>query len=395
MMTPVRVLLVAVLAVSAARAGCPSKCRCMKQAVNCTGGGLESVPSFEGLELQPSAIDLSFNEIMTIGSMDFNFDAAADIKVLNLTDNSIFDVSERAFLEMTGLQEIYLAKNLLEVVPDLFVEDNSNLVLLDLSGNFFEEDTPKIHSQTLEALDLSLSKISTFTEENVMYIPNLKILNLSNNNLQIVDPAVFDALPNLISVNVYYNIWECSEKTIHLFDYLLSRNLTEISDPVRCLNEQKLFLEIYTKEGGGVDINQIALEELMKEELEENDEDYLYNDDEESTADQPVADKELQEIAEEIANSSSIEPSMDVVINEDVNIFVLGQPDTFFERKYQYFFTDSLVVLVAAMAFVLTFLSGLFIGFCVVGRSNMRLRSRRNMNSSTSTLISKLTEDIA
>lgn len=249
------------LALANANAGCPSKCTCSEAVVNCTSAFLESIPNFETLDVAPTSIDLSVNEIIYIQSTDFSFDGSSKVQYLDLDDNSILDINENAFLEMTELKEITLAKNLLESVPPMLIEQNQNLLLLDLSGNYFDVNNLELHSNSLEVLDLSSSKISSFTEENIKYLPNLKILNLRFNNLKSIEPSVFDK-PNLLFVDLYYNMWECSQKTIDLFNFVLKRNLTEIIEPITCVTDDgNTYKNIYTRDGP-VDIDSLNLDDL-------------------------------------------------------------------------------------------------------------------------------------
>lgn len=283
------------IALATTNAGCPSKCTCSEAVVNCTSVFLEAVPNFESLDVAPTSIDLSVNEIINIESTDFSFDGSSKVQYLYLADNSILDVQESAFLEMSELQEIYLARNLLESVPPMLIEENRNLVLLDLSGNFFDMNSLELHSDSLEVLDLSSSKISSFTEDNIQYLPNLKVLNLRFNNLKFIEPSVFNK-PNLLSVDVYYNVWECNQNTIDLFNFLVLRNLTEIKDPIKCITDDQNYKDIYTRNGPV--IASLNVEESNKIETEPKDVPDYYDlrDDAELTWEPYPYESDLQQI---------------------------------------------------------------------------------------------------
>lgn len=456
------VALSALLLISPVKAGCPSTCTCSSDFINCSRASLEAVPYFESTDVHPGVIDLSENEIINIGSTDLSFDGSSSVQVVYLNDNSLLDVNEKAFLEMPDLQEVYLNRNLLEGVPDNLIDGNENLVLLDLSGNYFSENTPSLHSQSLEILDLSSSKISSFTEDNIKYLPNLKVLNLRFNNIRYIDSSIFQNR-SLLGVDVYYNIWECSSKTIELFDFLVTKNLTEIKEPIRCAHDDGSYSDIYTKEGpvpeqeylqspqfdsqviedsrdgfipdtnadqgisedtydeisfGGLDDEKLDLpseDDLIPSgnnnavdspsdnvDDEDNNTDILRailsdsNDNENNinTNEEPLKEVLQESLAQPTANDSTA----NIIINEEVNIIMFGsENDPPMEREfYRFYFTDNLIVLIGVSAFILTFMSGIIIGFYAISnRSFARMRSRRDINASTNTLISKLTDDIA
>lgn len=436
---------------SRAKAGCPSTCACTSDSINCSRASLDAVPYFESTDVHPTVIDLSENAIINIASTDLSFDGSGSVQVVYLNDNSLLDVNEKAFLEMPELQEVHLNRNLLGGVPDNLIDGNDKLVLLDLSENYFSETTPSLHSQSLEILDLSSSKIASFTEENIKYLPNLKVLNLSYNNIKHIDISVFQNR-SLLGVDVYFNIWECSSKTVELFDFLVGKNLTEIKDPIKCAHEDGSYSNIYTREGpvseqeysmqipqfdsqvieeskdGFLpdlpDADQGISEEIYDEiniddeklEGEDNTVDILNEmisaDDNEADNDGNGDNAELSSAEVEDAVKEALEGILEqpdgandtaanIVINESVNIIMFGaeNSDPPLEREffpYRFYFTDNLVVLIGVSAFILTFLSGIIIGFYAIGnRSFSRMRSRRDINASTNTLISKLTDDIA
>lgn len=280
-------------------AGCPSKCTCSDAVVNCTAVSLEAVPNLESLDVEPTSIDFSGNEIINIQSTDFSFDGSSKVQYLYLSDNSILDIHESAFLEMSELKEIYLARNLLESVPPMLIEENKNLVLLDLSGNFFDMNNLELHSDSLEVLDLSSTKISSFTEDNIKYLPNLKVLNLRFNNLKYIEPSVFNN-PNLLSVDVYYNVWECNQNTIDLFNLLVSRNLTEIKDPIKCVTNDDKYKDIYTRNGPVLDSLNLEDTNKIEEELKELPDYYDLRDDAEINWDPYLDDTDTKQLVESL-----------------------------------------------------------------------------------------------
>lgn len=302
--------------VSITSAGCPSMCQCSDSLLSCTSESLEGVPNLESLEIAPQTIDLSDNSIYSILATDFSFDGVENVEYLHLNNNRIVDIHEKAFSELKNVKEINLNTNSLDNVPPMFVADNKQLVSLDLSNNFFDLVTPEIYSESLEALDLSSTKISSFTEANIKYLPKLKILNLSYNRLKAIDPIVFANSPYLLAVDLTGNFWNCDQKTIDLFNYLTDKGFTDVTDPVKCVTEDGFYQDIYTS-AGPVDIFSISLEgfEESPSEPKQEAEDSVIGNNEE--ADDPLIEKE-PELPQENANGElNEELDEDVVESAD------------------------------------------------------------------------------
>ncbi|KAG5899976.1 hypothetical protein JTB14_034545 [Gonioctena quinquepunctata] len=230
-------------------AGCPAVCNCSETSVLCMENGLETIPSFRTLENDPVIIDLSGNKIDIIGPDDLSFEKTNLVKEVYLNKSDIFDIDYEAFDEMENLQELYLADNLLNSIPDNLIEDLPNMVLLDLSNNYFSGKMPVIKSQSLEVLALANCKITTITSDSLKHLPNLRILILQQNNIKFVDPKVFESVPKMFFVRLSYNMWECSCKTMELFEFLARKKFVDSSEPYKCSANGGKSVDIFGKRG--------------------------------------------------------------------------------------------------------------------------------------------------
>ncbi|KAJ8940454.1 hypothetical protein NQ318_007155 [Aromia moschata] len=228
--------------------GCPSMCNCSESSVLCIQKDLESVPSFESLLNDPIIIDLSGNKINMIDGDDFTFDKSDRVKEIYLNSTELLDIDSEAFDELENLQELYLGDNLLNSLPETLIEDLPNMILLDISNNHFSGDMPKIRSKSLEVLAVANSKVTNIPVDSLKELPNLKMLLLQQNNINTIDPAVFDGInKNSFFVRLSYNAWDCSCDNIELFEFLAGRRFIDTSEPYQCIGEGGKYVDIYGK----------------------------------------------------------------------------------------------------------------------------------------------------
>ncbi|CAG9828066.1 unnamed protein product [Diabrotica balteata] len=167
---------------------CPSMCKCTEEQVDCISRDIEEVPDFESLTNHPQVIDLSGNKIAMIGPYDLSFEKSYMVKELYLNNSEVIDVDNEAFDDLENLQMLYLGENLLRVVPEDFVGELTELILLDLSGNPFEGKMPVVRSDSLEVLALAKCQITEVTAEALTYLPNLRLLSTSRKQHSVHKP---------------------------------------------------------------------------------------------------------------------------------------------------------------------------------------------------------------
>lgn len=226
------------------KTNCPSKCKCNKTTIRCTEEWLTKIPDFKRIGMKPTTLDLSSNDIEEVKMAHFYSKKLETVQQLLLNDNSVYLVEATAFATLTNLQYLDLSNNLLEDIPYDVVKKNQNLTKLNLSDNFFDSKTPELVSSSLKVLDLSVSKITLFTDSNLKGLPNLEVLYLFANNLKYIDYDIFVQV-RLQKIDLFYNPWKCDCNTVKLFNYLENNNMTKIDKPVQCMHENKWYEDIH------------------------------------------------------------------------------------------------------------------------------------------------------
>ncbi|KAF2900247.1 hypothetical protein ILUMI_05938 [Ignelater luminosus] len=223
---------------------CPSKCKCDKTTIRCTEKSLTVIPDFKRITIRLTTLDLGSNDIEEVKMVHFYSKKLETVQQLLLNDNSVYLIEASAFATLRDLQYLDLSNNLLEDIPHDVVKKNQNLTKLNLSGNLFNSKAPVLVSSSLKILDLSVSKITSFTESNLKGLPNLKVLYLYSNNLKYIDYDIFVNV-RLQQIDLFYNPWKCDCNTVKMFNYLESNNMTKIDKPVQCMHKNKWYEDIH------------------------------------------------------------------------------------------------------------------------------------------------------
>ncbi|KAJ8278022.1 hypothetical protein GJAV_G00082920 [Gymnothorax javanicus] len=121
---------------------------------------------------------------------------------VSLWDDSYYgDISTMGFLDLTGNQVNNLPQGFLSKMPSLFILKlgTNCLESLDLSSEGF--------SSSLYELDLSNNRLNTLTgnQSTLHELSNLTHLYLHLNDIQVLPPRLFSALPKIRTVDLSYN----------------------------------------------------------------------------------------------------------------------------------------------------------------------------------------------
>lgn len=313
-------------------AGCPIRCNCTDNAVNCISRKLEYIPFFEDLDNNPLIIDLSGNSIPLIDIDDFSFDKSDQVQAIYLNNSGIVSIEALAFDELESLQELYLAGNFLNTLPETFVENNENLILLDLSSNQFA-DLPKIYSESLEVLAFINSGLQRIPKDSLSAVMNLRVLFIQENNLKTINPTIFDTMPNLYNVKLEHNPWLCTCKTIRFFQYLSEKNLTDLTESVQCQTQDKIFVELFNKRKLSEDFSGLCASHSENIKVDEKPE---------VSHQEAIIDSETQDTESEVI----IKPT----VNEEIELD---------------YFTNFFYSVILSTAVVLSLLAGALLGSCI------------------------------
>lgn len=174
------------LAVVLSCQGCPEKCLCSMQTVKCLNQDLDAIPH----------------------SLPTN------TKFLFVTGNSISRIGVDAFpTRMELLTDLYLSGNEIESVDAMAFDNLPNLVRLDLSNNKIQTLSDRAFSDDnkLQVLNLSRSFHNHSSMDAVFSVlwnrsfPQLTSLDLSNNDLVVLPDGIFTGLSKLTNLNLQNN----------------------------------------------------------------------------------------------------------------------------------------------------------------------------------------------
>lgn len=163
--------------------GCPEKCLCSSQTVKCQNQGLDAIPH----------------------SLPVN------TKILFVTGNNISRISADSFpVQLAQLTDLYLSGNELESVDAMVFDNLPNLVRLDLSNNNIQNLSERafLDDNKLQVLNLSRSFHNHSTMDVLLsflrsgQLLQVTVLDLSNNDLVILPDSIFTRLPNLVNLSL-------------------------------------------------------------------------------------------------------------------------------------------------------------------------------------------------
>ncbi|XP_068216052.1 carboxypeptidase N subunit 2-like [Palaemon carinicauda] len=175
---------------------CPKDCECDDATLsfNCNNASLQDVPIL--LNPQVQTLLLTHNKIKKFsGSLVFY----TELKKLDISHNEIMTLGSNNFAALNKLEEFRLSNNQLSTL-----ESSSLLGLISVKALIFNnnlissiEDSAFMGLDNLQELDLSKNKLKILNENSFIFLPTLQTLNLSGNRLASV-PSI--GLNNLTSL---------------------------------------------------------------------------------------------------------------------------------------------------------------------------------------------------
>lgn len=212
---------------------CPSSCSCNTTEATCVSASLTEFP-VERFPNHLQKLVISRNRITQLGDVTIRSWMIVSLQELNLSNNAIHTIDGKSFIGQSGLQKIDLSGNNITTFPlETFVYPR-HLKWLSLANNIelqVREHTPLLESESLQVLHLEycnieticvtnleklgelkelylshnkIKTLSTANRGNLACLNNIRILDLSYNQLQKLAPE-FLTLPELEKVDVRYN----------------------------------------------------------------------------------------------------------------------------------------------------------------------------------------------
>ncbi|KAJ9575820.1 hypothetical protein L9F63_007361 [Diploptera punctata] len=203
-------VLVALLLLGFASA-CPELCICDNSEVQCRHAELTSVP--EDLGDDTSVLDLSNNNITIV--VDRAFASVPSLKSIIIRDSGVEVIKPEAFSGVQQLESVDLHGNRIDSPHVSIFQDNVNLLSLDLSHNLLKTFEFVLRSE-LKFLNLSGNLLTSISLLNFPSITSLESLILSNNDITNVTSDIFLPMINLTYLDLNYNPleYDCDLKTL-------------------------------------------------------------------------------------------------------------------------------------------------------------------------------------
>lgn len=185
-------------------ANCPNSCHCNDDTliVECGEGHLDVLP----IALNPSIKRLAIknNKIKTI---DSSIQFYAELTLLDLSYNHLFNIPPRTFYYQKKLQELHLNHNKIGSISNKTFTGLSSLTVLNLRGNFLDELSKGIFTSlsNVEEINIGQNRISRIDSNAFEGLVNLRILYLDDNTLTTVPSSSFVFIPNLAELYLGIN----------------------------------------------------------------------------------------------------------------------------------------------------------------------------------------------
>ncbi|XP_045897273.1 nyctalopin, partial [Micropterus dolomieu] len=165
-------------------------------------GAFRGMENLTDIYLERNKIEaVAYNSLLGLGSL----------KYLNLQENRINVIHDRAFQDLVRLENFYLNDNLLCTLPQLAFKGLSRLKMLNLGGNQLINVSKTWFSDLveLEVLYLDRNQLLYIEEGTFENLTSLITLHLNSNNLTTLPFPVFQPIYFLARLYLFRNPWEC------------------------------------------------------------------------------------------------------------------------------------------------------------------------------------------
>ncbi|XP_043199067.1 chaoptin-like, partial [Amphibalanus amphitrite] len=152
-----------------------------------------SAEMVDGVNGTLQELDLGMNRIAKLGKLSL-----PKLRKLNVESNDIAEVEDDAFALLPRLQELDISGNRLEALPARLLKDLPQISNLDLSDNRIAAvPSTTLAESNVNVIQLQHNRIREVPEQAFVGLPFLHTLDLSANNISVVQPAAFSGVPFL------------------------------------------------------------------------------------------------------------------------------------------------------------------------------------------------------
>ncbi|KAG6448477.1 uncharacterized protein LOC115442458 [Manduca sexta] len=221
---------------------CPEKCKCVwasgdKQA-DCSHGHYDTIPKTLSPDIQK--LNLTGNSLYEITSHAFHDVGLINLWKLTLSECKLQTIQRNGFKGLAIMIELDLSKNDLKTLhPDTFKETPKIRWIL-LNDNKLEKLDDGLFSNLdfLTKVELSNNRIFQIGMKTFMNVPKLNVLRLDGNKLEHVKVDTLSNLPSLLNLDVQDNPWRCDCFLQPFRNWVISKNLH--SSDVFCTEPPKV-----------------------------------------------------------------------------------------------------------------------------------------------------------
>jgi len=203
--------------------------------VQCGKRNLTEVPNMTFIE-PVSILDVSFNELKTLEKEALcHYES---VTYLHLQRCRLLRISEEAFHCLVKLTFVDLSDNLfISISPDLFIR-NQHLHELILRGNRLVDlqwNVTLLNGPPhLSKLDLQSCKLKKLSSKTFSLLPNLQCLDISYNELELLNYETLSSHQQLDDVNLDNNRWRCGHDFYDLLLWIKSKEAVPHNRTVTC-----------------------------------------------------------------------------------------------------------------------------------------------------------------
>jgi hypothetical protein len=225
---------------------CPKNCICFHNHtdkisavdVQCGDQNLSSVPVITDNHIHISVLNLSFNPLNNLTLRGYE-----SAKYLYLQHCKLNSIDEKAFYGFKNLKVVDLSGNFLTYIPPNLFADNLLLDTLILRYNDLHDTDPNIPLLTgpasLSSLDLQHCKLSALSSATFSSLPNLRILDISRNQLILLDSEYLHFLLKLEDIKVEGNLLKCGAKFEDLLCWMQRKLVASHNQTLECQHDNK------------------------------------------------------------------------------------------------------------------------------------------------------------
>ncbi|XP_051163645.1 toll-like receptor 6 [Leptopilina boulardi] len=148
------------------------------------------------------------------------------LSLLNMDFNLLEDIHPEAFRNCSSIQDLHLSGNNFPVIP-IALKDMRLLRTLDLGENCLQTLEKFEGMSNLYGLRLMGNEIINITQDALIELPALQILNLAKNKIQYIDDNAFTTNPSLQAIRLDSNLLQDITKSFVNATSLLWLNVSD------------------------------------------------------------------------------------------------------------------------------------------------------------------------